>query len=461
MELLLTTSVENVTDAQLHIAPTEGAFGPHQLLGMLSNSKNIPNSDSDTNATVSNGTTIITFPSNSNPHTSSVVALCLIPFLLVISAISVVWCYRKYKGYSPWWLPGARARNSAAMSLSKVMQQYISNPNYYSNSPDGPLLRMFREFEIPEENIAVEEVIGEGYFGKVLKGIYTTTSGVTLPVAVKTLKENANPEGQIDFEREVEIMSSFSHENILKLLGIVKKENEATPWMIFEFMRFGDLAEVLRSNSPLMPDRNTEPELILQESDLVRISEQIANGMLYLASQHFVHRDLATRNCLVGEGCVIKISDFGMSRDIYTSDYYKISGSRMLPIRWMAPESISYGKFSLDSDTWAYGVVLWEVFTYGKQPYFGHTNDEVLRLVLQGILLSPPENAPEFICDIMKGCWKTDPRDRLVFSEICDIISANTTSSPYAEVVPTPPSSDIEINMDSDNYLIPTVSVET
>ncbi|OQR70287.1 BDNF/NT-3 growth factors receptor-like [Tropilaelaps mercedesae] len=98
--------------------------------------------------------------------------------------------------------------------------------------------------------------------------------------------------------------------------------------------------------------------------------------MLYLSVQHFVHRDLATRNCLVGDNLCVKISDFGMSRDVYTCDYYKIGGSRMLPVRWMAPESIMYGKFTLESDIWSYGVVLWETFTFGKQPYYGHSNEE-------------------------------------------------------------------------------------
>lgn len=236
-------------------------------------------------------------------------------------------------------------------------------------------------------------------------------------MAVKVIKESVSARGEEDFMREVEIMSAFSHPNILTLIGIVAKGSGGTPWMVFEYMPYGDLAELLRSCGPNFYSNHT-PVTSLSKNDLLHISVQIASGMEYLSSQHFVHRDLACRNCLVGEDLTVKISDFGMSRDVYTCDYYKVGGSRMLPVRWMAPESIMYGKFTLESDVWSFGVVLWEIYSFGKQPYYGNSNENVMKLIFQGILLSPPDTCPPKVRDIMRRCWATDPMDRLKFPEI-------------------------------------------
>ncbi|XP_022242918.1 tyrosine-protein kinase transmembrane receptor Ror-like [Limulus polyphemus] len=288
---------------------------------------------------------------------------------------------------------------------------------------------MIRDLEIPGESLTFMELIGEGCFSEVYKGEYVQTTGDIIPVAVKVLKDNLSIEVHSDFEREVKAMATFDHENILKLLGVVLKEAGSVPCMVFEFMQYGDLGELLRNNDVYIRQPSSRLCNSLTQVDLVPIATQIARGMAYLSSLHFVHRDLATRNCLVGENLMVKISDFGMSRDIYTCDYYKIGGSRMLPVRWMAPESMMYGKFTLDSDVWSYGVVLWEIFTFGKQPYYGHSNEEVVKLILQGILLSPPGKCPYFIYNIMAGCWKTEPRDRLKFSDIYQILMENTPSA--------------------------------
>ncbi|KAF2898974.1 hypothetical protein ILUMI_07201 [Ignelater luminosus] len=237
-------------------------------------------------------------------------------------------------------------------------------------------------------------------------------------VAIKVLKESATREIEEDFFREVDIMSAFRHKNILSLLGVVLRESGLSPMMVFEYMPHGDLAELLRAQKKIMNSDDDLPQLT--SKDLMLIAMQIASGMSYLAAQRFVHRDLACRNCLVASGPIVKIADFGMSRDVYTCDYYKIGGSRLLPVRWMSPESVMYGRFTLESDIWSYGIILWEIYSFGKQPYYGHSNEEVVKLILQGIMLIPPEDCPTLICDLMKSCWKTEPRDRIKFSEIYD-----------------------------------------
>ncbi|XP_057379874.1 tyrosine-protein kinase transmembrane receptor Ror-like [Daphnia carinata] len=322
-------------------------------------------------------------------------------------------------------------------------ERFTNNPEYDWNADRGStgsgadtshLLEsaandQFKSFVIIRpEWIELKQEIGEGCFGKVFRGSLRRPNGQPHQgpndeaVAVKVLKAAAGPTGQEDLLQEAEIMISFSHPNILSLKGIVINEPNIGPWLVFEYMALGDLAQLLRSaNGNLFA--KTKTAYSLNQDDLHSIAGQIADGMAYLSSQHFVHRDLACRNCLVGErpqggGLAVKISDFGMSRDVYTCDYYKIGGSRMLPVRWMPPEAILYGKFTIESDVWSFGVVLWEMFALGVQPYYGHSNEQVVKLILQGILLTPPNLAPPLICQLLNGCWKTQPADRLTFAEI-------------------------------------------
>ncbi|GFY49241.1 uncharacterized protein TNIN_425021 [Trichonephila inaurata madagascariensis] len=215
----------SVTDTLQQVAPTEGSFGSHQLLGMLTTAKQVPNNTSETNNTQLNEPSNIIAQSSVGYQSSAILGGCLFAFILLsIASALVFYVYRKHKGHFFWWLAAGRRRNAAAISLSKCMQQYIANPNYYSTSPDAPLLGM-RHLQIPPENVLLLEEIGEGCFGKVHKGIYTNNDGIIRPVAVKTLKDNYNQDAQTDFEREVEIMSAFSHENILKLEGVVFRGN--------------------------------------------------------------------------------------------------------------------------------------------------------------------------------------------------------------------------------------------
>ncbi|XP_024222781.1 tyrosine-protein kinase transmembrane receptor Ror-like isoform X3 [Bombus impatiens] len=346
------------------------------------------------------------------------------------------------------------AEQGTPMNLKKgllLANKYTPNPQYFScASPEVPILQ--------RESLVFLEDIGEGCFGKVYKGESCVGDSKEI-VAIKVLKESASREAEEDFMREVDIMSTFGHRNILSLKGVVLREGNNSPWMVFEYMPYGDLAEVLRSNSRQF-SRTTKPGLqpLTQES-LHWITIQIAAGMTYLSGQRFVHRDLACRNCLVGSDLVVKIADFGMSRDVYTCDYYKIGGSRLLPVRWMSPESVMYGRFTLESDVWSFGVVLWEVYSFGKQPYYGHNNEEVVKLIFQGIMLIPPEGCPPFVCQLMRECWKTDPKDRIKFSEILERLEKAKGKSIQQDTLPRPPQGPVTIRtpdvLDPDGYLLP------
>ncbi|KAK6166186.1 hypothetical protein SNE40_022943 [Patella caerulea] len=351
------------------------------------------------------------------------IVLPITVFLFLCFLVTVV-CLKRYKTMRLRSKRGSDGvvKNNDNVQLLERMNNIQKNPTYFSASQNGENGRNLNINELPIDTLKLLVVVGEGAFGQVFRGELTDDDGVTLQnVAVKVLKDGVSHEIREDFEREVEIMGAFDHDNILRLIGVVTENVGDTPYMVFEYMVHGDLAELLRKTDRAL--QNHENSVVLQKTDLIDIATQVSNGMAYLTSQHFVHRDLATRNCLVGEGLVVKISDFGMSRDIYTCDYYKIGGSRMLPVRWMSPESVKYGKFTIESDVWAYGVVLWEIFSSGRQPYYGHSNEEVIQFLDAGILLQRPNDCPSTIYHVMLGCWKQDPKERMPFYKIHNYLS--------------------------------------
>ncbi|CAF89668.1 unnamed protein product, partial [Tetraodon nigroviridis] len=309
--------------------------------------------------------------------------------------------------------------------------------------------------EYPRNNIQYVRDIGEGAFGRVFQarapGLLPMESFTM--VAVKMLKEEASADMQNDFQREAALMAQFDHPNIVKLLGASFQAVNygcgcacvcpltgvcavGKPMcLMFEYMAHGDLNEFLRRRSPdqsvrtisraSLSGRSFTSELeagLLSCADQLSISKQIAAGMAYLSERKFVHRDLATRNCLVGEEMVVKIADFGLSRNIYSADYYKANENDAIPIRWMPPESIFYNRYTTESDIWAYGVVLWEIFSHGMQPYYGMGHEEVIYYVRDGHILSCPENCPLELYNLMRLCWSSQPPERPSFSSIHRIL---------------------------------------
>ena len=190
---------------------------------------------------------------------------------------------------------------------------------------------------------------------------------ISVQVAVKKMKEDSDPKSWEAFNKEVKFMSQLNHVNVIHLLA-VSHSSCTEHFIVMEYMENGDLNQFLLNRffckqHPPPSSNQLSPQILLS------ICIQIANGMTYLASNNYIHRDLASRNCLVGQNYVVKIGDFGLSRDLYDSAYYCTKGKAKLPIRWMSTECY-YGKFSEKSDVWAYGVTVWEIYTMGReQPY--------------------------------------------------------------------------------------------
>ncbi|KAJ8916666.1 hypothetical protein NQ315_000311 [Exocentrus adspersus] len=293
---------------------------------------------------------------------------------------------------------------SSPMELSTLLPNAPPQRNHHGAGKNG--LQTVPQYTYKE--VRFLEELGEGAFGKVYKGELKTKTGKIF-VAVKSLKENASAKTQADFQREIELISELKHPNIICLMGVVMKQEPMC--MLFEYMSEGDLHEFLISNSP-------EEGKCLTHDQFLDMAIQIAQGMEYLSGNHYVHRDLAARNCLVSKDLVVKISDFGLSRDMYSCDYYRVQSKSLLPVRWMPPESILYGKFTTESDVWSYGVVLWEIYSYGLQPYYGYNNQEVINMIRSRKLLPCPDACPSYCYALMVECWAEQANRRPNFSEI-------------------------------------------
>ncbi|KAM3964181.1 LOW QUALITY PROTEIN: tyrosine-protein kinase transmembrane receptor Ror [Aphomia sociella] len=303
------------------------------------------------------------------------------------------------------------SRLNSPIEMNELLNnQNINNQPHLTRNTRGNGVLRIPQYSLSQ--IKFLEELGEGAFGKVYKGALKK-NGETQYVAVKALKENASAKTQADFRREIDLISELTHENIVCIVGVALREEPLC--MLFEFMARGDLHEFLMGRAP--PSGKGLPPM-----RLLNIAHNIASGMQYLASHHYVHRDLAARNCLVSDDFVVKISDFGLSRDIYSSDYYRVQSKSLLPVRWMPPESILYGKFTTESDIWSYGVVLWEIYSYGLQPYYGYSNQEVISMVRGGELLATPAACPPPMYSLMRDCWKHTPQRRPNFEEIVNRI---------------------------------------
>uniref|UniRef100_A0A6I8N9E5 Epithelial discoidin domain-containing receptor 1 n=1 Tax=Ornithorhynchus anatinus TaxID=9258 RepID=A0A6I8N9E5_ORNAN len=254
---------------------------------------------------------------------------------------------------------------------------------------------------------------------------------LNLEFPLNILRSDATKNARNDFLKEVKIMSRLKDPNIIRLLGVCVQDDPLC--MITDYMENGDLNQFLSAHQ--LEDKavaggpgpgGAAQGPTISYPMLLHVAAQIASGMRYLATLNFVHRDLATRNCLVGEHFTIKIADFGMSRNLYAGDYYRVQGRAVLPIRWMAWECILMGKFTTASDVWAFGVTLWEVLTLCRAQPFGQLTDEQVienageffRDQGRQVYLSRPPTCPLALYELILRCWSREPEERPLFPQL-------------------------------------------
>jgi hypothetical protein len=263
------------------------------------------------------------------------------------------------------------------------------------------------------ENVTIERELGAGHFGLVFKGmLYDAKLDQKRDVAIKRVHDNVKDTREIvTFFQEAMIMRDFEHENVLSLIGVAFTKEEGMPLVVVPYMANGDLRSYIR-----------DKRISILVSELIRMAIDIAKGMEYLEFNKVVHRDLAARNCLIDHRVNVVVSDFGLSRDIYSSEYYRSGTGKQMPIRWMAPECMEFHQFTSKSDVWSFGVVVWEVMTRGQIPYGTMSNWEVEVALKLGKRLDKPDSCPTFLYDIMTLCWSRDPDERPTFAELVKLI---------------------------------------
>uniref|UniRef100_A0A8C7JW77 Focal adhesion kinase 1 n=1 Tax=Oncorhynchus kisutch TaxID=8019 RepID=A0A8C7JW77_ONCKI len=260
-----------------------------------------------------------------------------------------------------------------------------------------------RDYEIQRQRIELGRCIGEGQFGDVHQGVYMSPENPALSVAIKTCKNCTSDSVREKFLQEALTMRQFDHPHIVKLIGVI---TENPVWIIMELCTLGELRSFLQVR-----------KYNLDLASLILYAFQLSTALSYLESKRFVHRDIAARNVLVSSVDCVKLGDFGLSRYMEDSSYYKASKGK-LPIKWMAPESINFRRFTSASDVWMFGVCMWEILIYGVKPFQGVKNNDVIGRIENGERLAMPHNCPPTLYSLMTKCWAYDPSKRPCFTEL-------------------------------------------
>ncbi|XP_076226979.1 tyrosine-protein kinase Fer isoform X3 [Nomia melanderi] len=273
-----------------------------------------------------------------------------------------------------------------------------------------PILR--ERWELNNDDVILLEKIGRGNFGDVYKAQLKTCK---TEVAVKTCKVTLPDEQKRKFLQEGRILKQYDHPNVVKLIGICVQKQPIM--IVMELVPGGSLLTYLRKSASS-----------ITQKEQFRMCKDAAAGMRYLESKYCIHRDLAARNCLVGYESIVKISDFGMSRE--EEEYIVSDGMKQIPIKWTAPEALNFGKYTSLCDVWSYGVLMWEIFSKGGNPYSGMSNAQAREKIDTGYRMPAPENTPDEIYRLMLRCWEYEPEKRPHFDQIYTVVE--TLSQAYS-----------------------------
>ena len=276
----------------------------------------------------------------------------------------------------------------------------LIHPCLISEKPQtaGLSMQANEEWEIDRRQIRLLRKLGAGQFGEVWEGLWNNTTSV----AVKTLKPGTmSPH---EFLQVAALMKKLRHPKLIQLYAVCTKEEPI--YIITEFMKHGSLLDYLRNDGRS-----------LKLPQLVDMCAQVASGMVYLEEQNYINRNLAAMNILVGENLICKVANFMMAR-VLDEDIYEAHTGAKFPIKWTAPEAALYNRFSIKSDVWSFGIVIYEVLTYGRFPYPGMTNEQVLEALQQGYRMPRPVGCPDKLYDIMTDCWRENPAYRPTFGTL-------------------------------------------
>lgn len=420
----LVESGNNTGDGSVDIIPAQPGCGCQYLCIILDSEDSFHCICPEGQSLEKNGISCKVFSPTIDPKDSYYVSPQHVIMIVLSMAIAVVFIASSvYVGVTRYKKKQSRDMsheplNNAEVQLNRLRQGGGMVTEYNPNYEFGGSTCTIQDLpHVPRENLTLVKVLGQGAFGEVYRGYLTDrSSGTETPVAVKTLPELSSSQAEMDFLMEALILSKFNHPNIVRFIGVCFEK--LPRFIVLELLPGGDLKTFLRESRP-KPHKPSN----LNMTDLLNVALDVAKGCQYLEENHFIHRDIAARNCLLttkSSDRVVKIADFGMARDIYRADYYRKGGKAMLPVKWMPPEAFLDGIFTTKTDVWSFGVLLWEIMSLGYMPYPGWGNQEVMQLVTSGGRLDPPNNCPNQIYHIMMRCWHPIPEERPNFSTIIE-----------------------------------------